>query len=144
MQRLYLKKALFCNSPLHNDNILIQDMHTEKALRSALPMQRFVSEIAFRETAQDKFCSVTKRYNVTYRCIAKCHKAIQNARVKQRIPDFIGLPYFSGFPSGLKSHAFLSQSKFVPLPRDRAAMFICNTDTVPFDLTFNQCRCKLV
>ena len=43
------------------------------------------------------------------------------------IADFIGLPYFSGFSSGLKSHVlishdFLSQSKFVPLPRDRAAM----------------------
>ena len=43
------------------------------------------------------------------------------------IADFIGLPYFSGFPSGLKSHVllshdFLSQPKFVPLPRDRAAM----------------------
>ena len=43
------------------------------------------------------------------------------------IAYFIGLPYFSGFPSGLKSHglishAFLSQLKFVPLPRDRAAM----------------------
>ena len=42
------------------------------------------------------------------------------------ISDFICLPYFSGFPSGLKSHVlishdFLSQSKFVPLPRDRAA-----------------------
>ena len=43
------------------------------------------------------------------------------------IADFIGLPYFSRFPSGLKSHVlishdFLSQSKFVPLQRDRAAM----------------------
>ena len=43
------------------------------------------------------------------------------------IADFIGLLYFSGFPSGLKahvliSHDFLSQSKFVPLPRDQAAM----------------------
>ena len=43
------------------------------------------------------------------------------------IADFIGLPYFSGIPSGLKSHVlvshgFLSQSKFVPLPRDYAAM----------------------
>ena len=43
------------------------------------------------------------------------------------IADFLGLPYFSGFPSGLKSHVlishdFLSQSKCVPLPRDRAAM----------------------
>ena len=43
------------------------------------------------------------------------------------IADLIGLPYFSGFPSGLKSHVlisrdFLSQSKFVPLARDRAAM----------------------
>ena len=43
------------------------------------------------------------------------------------IADFIGLQYFSGFPSGLKSHVlishdFLSQSNFVPLPRDRAAM----------------------
>ena len=44
-----------------------------------------------------------------------------------RIADFIGLPYFSGFQSGLKSpllisHDFFSQSKFVPLPLDRAAM----------------------
>ena len=43
------------------------------------------------------------------------------------ITDFIGLPCFSRFRSGLKSHAlishdYLSQSKFVPLPRDRAAM----------------------
>ena len=43
------------------------------------------------------------------------------------IADFRGLPYFSRFPSGLKSHVlishdFLSQSKFVPLPRDQAAM----------------------
>ena len=43
------------------------------------------------------------------------------------IADVIDLPYFSGFPSGLKSHVlishdFLSQSKFVPLPRDQAAM----------------------
>ena len=43
------------------------------------------------------------------------------------IADFIGLPYFSGFPSGHKSHVlishdFLSQLKFVPLPRNRAAM----------------------
>ena len=41
--------------------------------------------------------------------------------------DFIRLPCFSGFPSGLKSHVlishdFLSQSKFVPFTRDRAAM----------------------
>ena len=40
------------------------------------------------------------------------------------IADFIGLPYFSRFSSGLKSHVlishdFLSQSKFVPLPRDQ-------------------------
>ena len=46
---------------------------------------------------------------------------------KNPIADFIGLPYFSGFPSGLKSdvlisHDFLSLSKFVPLPRARAAM----------------------
>ena len=27
MQRLCLKKALFCNSPLRNENIPIQDMH---------------------------------------------------------------------------------------------------------------------
>ena len=42
----------------------------------------------------------------------------------EHIADFIGLPYFSGCPSGLKSHVlishdFLSQSKFVPLPRDQ-------------------------
>ena len=41
--------------------------------------------------------------------------------ITNKIADFIGLPYFSGFPSGLKSHVlishdFLSQSKFVPLP----------------------------
>ena len=73
-------------SPLRNDNIPIQDMHTHKSFRSALLMQRLVSHIAFRETAQEKFCSGTKRYIVTYRCIAKCHKALQNARVKQRTP----------------------------------------------------------
>ena len=47
--------------------------------------------------------------------------------MKLTIADFIGLPYFSGFPSGLKSHVlishdFLSQLKFVPKPRDPAAM----------------------
>ena len=42
---------------------------------------------------------------------------------------FTDLPYFSGFFSGLKSygliyisHDYLSQSKFVPLPRGRVAM----------------------
>ena len=68
-------------SPLRNVNIPIKDMHTQKDLRSALPMQWFVSHIAFRDTAKDWFCSATKRYIVTYRCIAKCH--IQNARIKQ-------------------------------------------------------------
>ena len=43
------------------------------------------------------------------------------------IADFTGLPYFSGFPSGLKSHVlishdFFSQPKCVPLPPDRVAM----------------------
>ena len=43
------------------------------------------------------------------------------------IADFIGLPYFFGFPSGRKSHVlishdYLSQSKWLLLPRDRAAM----------------------
>ena len=43
------------------------------------------------------------------------------------IADFTGLPYFSRFLSGLKSHAlimhdYLSQSKFVKLPRGRTAM----------------------
>ena len=62
-------------------------MHTLKALRNTLPMQWFVSHIAFRETVQDKIRSAVKRYNnVPYRFIAKCHKAIQNARVKQRTP----------------------------------------------------------
>ena len=47
--------------------------------------------------------------------------------VHSSIADFIGLPYFSGFPSRLKSHVlilhdFFSQPKFVPLPRDRVAM----------------------
>ena len=41
--------------------------------------------------------------------------------------DFIGLPYFSRSPSGLKSHVlishdYLSQSKLVPLPWDRAVI----------------------
>ena len=44
--------------------------------------------------------------------------------VHAHIADFIGLPYFSRFPLGLKSHVlishdFLSQSKFVPLPLDQ-------------------------
>ena len=90
MQRLCIKKALFCDSPLRNDNISIQDMHTHKPLRSVLLMQRFVSHIAFRETAQEKFCSGTKRFIVSYRCITKCHKALQNARVKQRTPVLSG------------------------------------------------------
>ena len=47
------QKALFCNSPLRKDNIPIQDMRTHKPFRSALLMQRFVSHIAFRETAQE-------------------------------------------------------------------------------------------
>ena len=81
------KKALFCNSPLRNDNLPVQDMHTHKPLCSTLLMQRFVSHIAFLETAEEKFCSGTNRFIVTYRCIAKCHKALQNARVKQRTPD---------------------------------------------------------
>ena len=43
------------------------------------------------------------------------------------LADFIGLPYFSGFPLGLKSHVlishdYLSQSKFASLPRDPAVM----------------------
>ena len=38
---------------------------------------RFALLIAFCETAKDWFCSATKRYIVTYRCIAKCHKALQ-------------------------------------------------------------------
>ena len=84
------QKALFCNSPLRNDNIPIQDMHTHKPLCSALLMQRFVSQIAFRETAQEQFCSATKRFIVTYSCIAKCHKALRNARVKQRTPGQLG------------------------------------------------------
>ena len=51
----------------------------------------------------------------------------EGRKKRRRIADFIGLPYFSGFPSGLKSHVlishdFLSQSKFVPLPADRDAM----------------------
>ena len=50
-----------------------------------------------------------------------------DVNLQLNIADFIGLPYFSGFPSGLKSHVlishdFLSQSKFGPLPRDREAM----------------------
>ena len=73
-------------SPLRNDNIPIKDMHTHKALRSALPLQWFVSHIAFHETAKDWFCSATKRYIVIYRCIAKCNKALQNARIKQLSP----------------------------------------------------------
>ena len=50
-------------------------------------MQRFVSQNVFRETAQEWFCSDTKRFIVTYRCIAKRHITLQNARVKQRTPD---------------------------------------------------------
>ena len=43
------------------------------------------------------------------------------------IANFIGLPYFSGFPSALKSHVlishdYLSQSKLLLLTRDHAAM----------------------
>ena len=71
------KRALFCNSPLRNNNIPIKDMQTHKALRSGLPMQWFVSHIAFRETVKDRFCSATKRYIVTYGCILKCQKALQ-------------------------------------------------------------------
>ena len=52
---------------------------------------------------------------------------ILKKRDAAHIADFTGLSYFSGFSSGLKSlvlisHDYLSQSKFVPLPRDRAAM----------------------
>ena len=54
---------------------------------------------------------------------------IQPLSVHEAIADFVGLRYFSGFPSGLKSHVlishdFLSQSKCFPLPRDRAAMYL--------------------
>ena len=73
-------------SSLRNVNIPIKDMHTHKALRSALPMQWLVSHIFFRETAKDWFCSAMKRFIVTYRCIAKCNKALQNARIKQLSP----------------------------------------------------------
>ena len=57
------------------------------------------------------------------------------------IADFIGLQYFSGFPSGLKSHvlishAFLSQSKFVPFPRDRAAMCSKPASKTPKEILF--------
>ena len=79
MQRLCTKKALFCNSPLRNDNIHIQDMHTHKPLRNALLMQRF----AFRGLLKNSFVAVRS----AYRYIAKCLKALQNARVKQRTPD---------------------------------------------------------
>ena len=47
------QKRAFCNSPLRNDSIPIQDMHAHKPLRRALRMQRFVSHIDFRETAQE-------------------------------------------------------------------------------------------
>ena len=52
---------------------------------------------------------------------------ILNEHFPACIADFIGLPQFSRFPWGLKSHVlishdYLSQSKFVPLPRDQAAM----------------------
>ena len=57
------------------------------------------------------------------------------------IADFIGLPYFSGYPSGLKSHVlishdFLSQTKFVPLPRDRAAMCFGASIKTPKEIGF--------
>ena len=71
------KKRYFVTVRRENGNIPIKDMHTHKALRSGLPMQWFVSHIAFRETVKDWFCSATKRYIVTYRCIVKCHKAPQ-------------------------------------------------------------------
>ena len=55
--------------------------------------------------------------------------AIISIMVALLIADFICLPYFSGFSSGLKSHVlishdYLSQSKLVPLhvPQDRAAI----------------------
>ena len=59
-QNFYLQFALFCCSPLRNDNIHIHDMHKHKALLSALPMQRFISHNAFCETVQDKLCRATK------------------------------------------------------------------------------------
>ena len=51
----------------------------------------------------------------------------ESISAKRVIADFIGLLYFYGFPSGLKSHVlishdFLSQSKFVLLPQDQAAI----------------------
>ena len=60
MQLLCLRIALFCCSPLRNDNIPIHDKHKHKALLSALPMQRFISQSAFCETVQDELCSATK------------------------------------------------------------------------------------
>ena len=59
--------------------------------------------------------------------LATCGHLAASSQPFRFIADFIGLPYFSGFPSGLKSHVlishdFLSQSKFGPLPRDREAM----------------------
>ena len=69
-------------------------------------------------------CSLTT--NPSFVC--NIYKAVctQN-RTTVGIADFIGLPYFSGFPSGLKSHVlisndFFSQPKFVPLPRDLVVM----------------------
>ena len=49
----------------------------------------------------------------------QCYRNISQQLFYYIIADFIGLPYFSGFPSGLQSrvlisHDFLSQSKFVP------------------------------
>ena len=45
MKRYCLNYALFCNSLLRKNNIPIQDMHTHKALRSALLMQQLISHI---------------------------------------------------------------------------------------------------
>ena len=47
---------------------------------------------------------------------------LYNIRLCQGVADFIGFQYFSRFPTGLKSHVFishyyLSKSKFDPLPR---------------------------
>ena len=49
------QKALLCISPLCNNNIPIHGMHKHRAQSSALPLQRFVLQRAFRGTAHDKF-----------------------------------------------------------------------------------------
>ena len=89
-----------------------------------------ISNLSEANTFQEDLCKLELWEEAWYMNFnpTKC-QVLHATRLKTPIPskyflhsiaDFIGLPYFSRFSSGLKSHVlishdFLSQSKFVPL-----------------------------